>query len=204
VNIELSDVITVILNWIGFISDEDGTVISNSLHTIRDHITLTMGVTVGTEGATKVAQVETKIEQLADQIFDEYSLYVALSIDLKLWTASGSLDCALICLAKGCSDLAGTQIILSINELQGGKCLINKFKDEGKIPAAQANALITSIDGFIAELEPLYAHITHIGDCTGGDMYTHQGTGENSTPEGPDSTGSGGQTGAPNIEIPAH
>ena len=73
-NIELSDIITIILNWIGFITEEDGDYISEMLHKIRDHITLTMGATVGSPEAIMVAEIETKIEQLADEIFENYSI----------------------------------------------------------------------------------------------------------------------------------
>ena len=204
VNIELSDVITIILDWIGFISEEDGDFISTYLHTIRDHITLTMGVTVGTEEAMIVAEIETKIEQLADQIFTEYCLLTAIRIDLKLWTASESLDFALLWMAVGCGDIAELHIILSIQALECAKCQISDFKAEGKIPADEADALLLIIDGFIAELEPLHTHYTHEGDCGGGDMHTHQGTEENNNAGEVDSSGTGGQSDSPMTEMPTH
>ncbi|NVM29304.1 MAG: hypothetical protein HWN65_10735 [Candidatus Helarchaeota archaeon] len=203
-NIELSDVITIILDWIGLISEEDGTFISTYLHSIRDHITLTMGATVGTEEAMKVAQIEAEIEQLADQIFTEYCLLTALRIDLKLWAASESLDSALLWMAVGCGDIAELHVILSIYALECAKCQIIDFKAEGRIPADEADALILTIDGFIAELEPLYIHYAHEGDFGGGDMHTHQGTEEKSNEGELDSSGTGGQSDSPITEMPTH
>jgi len=203
-NIELSDVITIILDWIGFISEADGDFISMYLHRIRDHITLTMGATVGTEEAMLVAQIETEIKQLADQIFTEYSLSISFSIDLKLWAASENLDLALIWMALGCGDIAEMHLLLSIHELACAKCVINSFTEEGRIPEDKADEYNLIIDEFIAGLEPLYTHYTHEGGCGWGDMHTHQGTEENNDLGNTDSTGTGSETVVPNTEMPTH
>jgi len=48
--------------------EEDRIFISHLLHSIRDHITMTMGATIGTEEAMQIAEIETKVAHLADCI----------------------------------------------------------------------------------------------------------------------------------------
>ncbi len=156
-NVELSDVITIILDWIGFISEEDGDYISNYLHNIRDHITSIMGAMVGTEESMKIANIETEIEQLRDQIFNNYSLYISLSIDFFLWTASENLDLALFWMVEEYTELVEAHLILAESELECAKDVITQYRDNGDIPENEAQMLITMIDGFITELTTLHS-----------------------------------------------
>jgi len=156
-NVELSDLIMIVLDWIGIISKADSAFISNYLHMIRDHITLTMGVMVGTEAARTIARIETEVAQLADQIFNDYRLCISLSIDLKLWTANGNLDQALLGMATGCTETVTTHVVLAEGNLESAKAKIIQFKENGDISANEAQSLITAIDGFITELTALPA-----------------------------------------------
>jgi len=151
-NVELSDVITVILDWIGIISEEDGIFISNYLHTIRDQITFTMGTMIGTEDALNVAHVEAEIEQLADQIFNEYRLRISLSIDLKLWMASENLDLALYYMAADNDELVDIYINLCIQNLENAKEVIIQLKDKGDLSGEEAQILVEHIEEFIYDL----------------------------------------------------
>ncbi len=202
-NIELSDIITIILDWIGFISEVDGDFISNYLHKIRDHITLIMGATIGTNEAIEIAQIETEIEQLADKIFDDYQLSVSLPIDVLLWVASENLDWVLFWMAEGCYDLAENFVILSISELDCTKSTINQFKDNMDIPEEDAELLIQTIEILISKLTIYHSHLSQEG-AAGGAIPTHQGTNEGDGVGGENSSETGGQTENPIIEIPSH
>ena len=206
-NIELSDIITIILDWIGFISEEDGDYISEMLHKIRDHITLTMGATVGTPEAIMVAEIETKIEQLADEIFKNYSLYVSLNIDIRLWYASENLDLALIWMSTECIDLAKYHIIIAESELETAKNIVLQFKDQGKISEENAQKIIDEIDLLISILINTHTHDQHDEAYTpddGTQTHTHLNTDENDNPNTSDTNNSSDNTENPNTEIPTH
>jgi len=155
-NIELSDVITIILDCIGFVSDEDADFISAYLHRIRDHITLTMGVIVGTEDAIEIAQIETEIMQLADKVFNNYGLFITLAINIYLWRASENLDWAIFWMAKGCMETAMTYISQSIYILESANCTIIQLKNSGDISEDEAQAIFKAINEVRTKLTVLY------------------------------------------------
>ncbi|MFX1294377.1 MAG: hypothetical protein ACFFD2_05925 [Promethearchaeota archaeon] len=154
-NIELANVITIILDLIGFISENDGDFILNYLHSIRDHITLIMGALIGTENSMKIAQIECTIDQLADDIFKKYRLCISLPVSTKLWIASENLDFALIWLTINCEEQIIDHITKSIQALNCTIDLINNFVEKGKIPLDEAQQLINEINGIIIELNNL-------------------------------------------------
>ena len=111
-----------------------------------------MGAMIGTNEALNIAQVETEIEQLADQIFNEYRLRISLSIDLKLWMASENLDWALYWMAAGNMELVEVHIDLSRQALESANEVIIQLKDYGDISGDEAQILIEIIEGFICDL----------------------------------------------------
>lgn len=201
-NIELSDCITILLDWLSLISEEDGDFISQYLHRIRDHITLTMGEMVGTEGACKIASVEAEIDCLADNIFEHQSLFVSLSIDIHLWAASANLDVALYYMALGCLNLSKIHILLCEYELERAINTTKRSRDNGDILVGDAQMIIDALEDFIADLEGLRTHDTHEGS-SGSEIPTHQDSigGEEGSD---DSIGNGGDTEDPNLQIPTH
>ncbi|MHA1314094.1 MAG: COG1470 family protein [Candidatus Helarchaeota archaeon] len=108
-NLDLLDIVNTILEEFTVISEEDGDYISTEAHEIRDHITLVMGAIVGTAPALDIATITIDIEQLADKVFDEQNLCVALAIDIHLWEAADNLDNALITMSMDCTS---TSLIL--------------------------------------------------------------------------------------------
>ncbi len=151
-HVELSDVITTILDWLTIISPEDSDYILDSLHEIRDHITLTMGAIVGTDEAVEISIVETKIEQLADQIFDDYCLSVSIPIDIYLWCAGENLDSTLIWLATNYTCLAEQHINFAEFKLEKAKYKTNNLQERGRISDEEAQKILIKIDILIQEI----------------------------------------------------
>ncbi|MHA1439935.1 MAG: hypothetical protein ACTSPD_20490 [Promethearchaeota archaeon] len=203
-NLKLADVTTFLWEEIGCMSEVDSDYISQSLHSIRDRITLTMGHIVGTDIAEEIALIEVDIEQFADQIFDSHDLYTALAIDLELWMAAEFLDLALISLSAGSTCGAEANLQCAISQLECAKGKVNDLKNSGHLTEEQAAQIQNQIDGFIVELTALCDHSQSEGYEEGStDTNLHSDTDE-SNGGSSDSSGSNGDTSDPNTDVPTH
>jgi hypothetical protein len=204
-NVKLADITTYLLEDIGTISEEDADYISLECHSIRDRITIIMGHMVGTEAADQIAQIETQIEQFADSLFIDYSLYTALSIDKGLWVASKYLDLTLISLSLGCTSGAEANLLLTKGKLCDTENIVDDLKSRGYLTEGEAAQITTQIDNFISQITGLCDHVQDLVPGEGSTQTDpHSGTSESTSGVLPNTLSGSSNPTTPNTEVPSH
>ena len=158
-SLELSDLHTYILLKHTKITEGVADYIFTESHKIRDHISFTMGAIVGNETALELANIIVDMSRFADNMFSEFTLFVALSIDFEIWRAVDELDKTLILMTI--DSLEDSCIFYhlphAICRLESAKLKVGCFLNYGCITEAQAESLTMQIDNFIERLNNLNA-----------------------------------------------
>jgi hypothetical protein len=123
------------------------------LHQVRDQVTYAMGASIGIGTTIAIANVEIKINQLADEIYENMTFYGAILIDINLWQACDKLDWALIFLSKGCDKLTECKLNNAIKDLEQTKCKILLLERLGWVSKEQASILKCEIDSLVVSLQ---------------------------------------------------
>jgi len=155
IHLEISSILTKIGDFLDVINETCADYLISSFHRIRDHITLTMGVTAGTIIALEIAKIEIEIMQLADEVYDSVCIIKALMIDLNLWQASNDLDLSLIYFSMGRNTSTINKLEKSIRNLEQTIETISFLQLLQWISEEYAQFLNTRINTLISSLEVL-------------------------------------------------
>jgi hypothetical protein len=202
--LKLSEITTLVFENRSIITEEQGDYISTRLHDIRDRITLTMGQILNTEAGMKIASVGIELDQLADRLIEDYDLFVALSIDQKLWCSREFLDLALIDLSMDVINATECELRIAINKLEDAKTHVIFLENEGHITNDDVVSINAEIDVIIGSIEELLSHSDSEGIVENPSETNLHGETTDSGNQEEDTSSSCPSSEDPNTDVPTH